>query len=155
MKQSQKGILKKNSQHDIDMKKELHWDEHTIQQQDLERGNKTKIDEPKTPYEDEIIQQNHQEDKIEVEDEIEQDLIQAQLNKQKLQQQHQKKLDLEELNKRLKEDLERERKNMDDDSAEEEEKRKRHEEFVKKRKQHYNEKNLIRDAMHKKQFEDQ
>ncbi|CAK57210.1 unnamed protein product (macronuclear) [Paramecium tetraurelia] len=155
MKQSQKGILKKNSQQDLDMKKELHWDEHTIQQQDLERGNKTKINEPKTPYEDEIIQQNLQEDKIEVEDEIEQDLIQAQLNKQKLQQQHQKKLDIEELNKRLKEDLDRERKNMDDDSAEEEEKRKKHEEFVKKRKQHYNEKNLIRDAMHKKQFEDQ
>ncbi|CAD8124375.1 unnamed protein product [Paramecium sonneborni] len=155
MKQSSKGILKKNSQHDIDMKKELHWDEHTIQQQDLERGNKTKIDEPKTPYEDDVIQQNQQEDKIEVEDEIEQDLIQAQLNKQKLQQQQKKKLDIEELNKRLKEDLERERKNMDEDSSEEEDKRKKHEEFVKKRKQHYNEKKLIKDAMHKKQFEDQ
>ncbi|CAD8119740.1 unnamed protein product [Paramecium sonneborni] len=155
MKQSSKGILKKNSQHDIDMKKELHWDEHTLQQQDLERGNKTKIDEPKTPYEDDIIQQNQQEDKIEMEDEIEQDLIQAQLNKQKLQQQQKKKLDIEELNQRLKEDLERERKNMDEDSSEEEEKRKKHEEFVKKRKQHYNEKNVIKDAMHKKQFEDQ
>ena len=49
-------------------------------------------------------------------------------------QEHKKKLDIEELNKRLKEDLERERKNMDEDSAEEEEKRKKHEEFVKKRK---------------------
>jgi len=36
-------------------KRELHWDEHAIQQYDLERGKKMKITEPKTPYEDELM----------------------------------------------------------------------------------------------------
>jgi protein phosphatase inhibitor 2 len=58
------------------------------------------------------------------------------------------------LNKRLQEDLERERKEMDQDSGDDEEKRKKHDEFVKKRKQHYNEKLKIREALHKKLDDD-
>lgn len=56
-------------------------------------------------------------------------------------------MDIDELNRRLKDDLQRERNQMDVDSEEDEIKKKKHEDFVKKRKEHYNEKMKIQNAL--------
>ena len=45
---SPKGILK--TERRVSKPVELHWDEATIAEHDVDRGTRTKIEEPKTPY---------------------------------------------------------------------------------------------------------
>ncbi|KAL4445006.1 hypothetical protein ABPG74_018734 [Tetrahymena malaccensis] len=140
---AKKGILSKKRTLE---KKDLTWDEKTIEEHDKERGKTMKITEPKTPYNNDFNENEHHDSEID-------GLKQAEINKQH--QQEKGKLDLSKLNEMLKEDLDRERKEMAVDSDEEDEiKKKKKEEFQKKRKAHYNEGVFIKKAIIKDEEED-
>ncbi|KAM3138807.1 hypothetical protein pb186bvf_009010 [Paramecium bursaria] len=155
MQRQNRGILKHSQSMDQE-KKGIQWDEQAIESHNLDRGNKMKISEPKTPYNDEPIEIEEEDINTVGEDEVDDHLVKASINKEQLTQSQPKKLDLNELNKKLQSEIENERKDMGSDSDQDEKKKKKHEDFIKKRNMHYNEKNKIKMALkQQKQMDDE